>query len=66
MDDIFIWLGKPLFVEYVPAQGFKEGVNELTPELGFFVCTGMVGFAVSFKTLDEVEDGGWCGHIRIL
>jgi hypothetical protein len=56
MDDVLVGFSVALLVVDVPAQGFKEGVNELLSKLGFVVCTRAVGFAIALKPLNEFKD----------
>ena len=45
-DHLAVFGGEVVFVVHVPAEGFKERVEELLAQLGFVVFTGAVGFAV--------------------
>ena len=42
-----------LIVTFIPAQGFKEGINEFSSELGFVVGRAMVGFDIAFEALNK-------------
>ena len=56
MNHILILFGIPGLVGHIPAEGFKEGVNELLSKLSFVVCTRAVGFAIALKPLNEFKD----------
>ena len=62
VDDVFVGFGVAGGVVDVPAEMFKEGVEEFAAELGFVVLAGFVGVEVAFETFDEIENFFWGGH----
>jgi hypothetical protein len=58
MSRLFIMPSKysklqPGFASSFPAQGGKERVEKLLPELHFVVLPGLVGFTIPVETLDQ-------------
>jgi hypothetical protein len=43
-----------LFVGYIPAQGFKEGINEFSSELSLVVGGAMVGVDITFEAFNKI------------
>ena len=54
MDDIFVLFRISCLIGHIPAQGFKEGINELSSELGFVVSRASVGFDVSLEAFNKI------------
>ena len=40
-------------VSYIPAKGFKEGVNKFSSELSFVISRTPVGFDIAFEALNK-------------
>jgi len=53
VDDFFICLCITLSIIYIPAEGFKEGVDEFYAELGFVVGRVSIGFDILLEALNE-------------
>ena len=43
MDDVTVFFGGVVEVADIPAEGFEEGVEEITAEFGLVVAAGFVG-----------------------
>ena len=54
MDNILILFCVAFLVGYIPAQGFKEGINEFSSQLSLVIGRAMVGVDISFEAFDEV------------
>jgi hypothetical protein len=61
MDDFLVTLVIVLLVGNVPAEGYEERVEELTPQFGFVFVVALL-VLVFFKTFDKAADGVRCGH----
>jgi hypothetical protein len=63
MDNVFISFGQALDVVHVPAQSFKERVEELAAELGFVIVPGFVRIEILFELIDQPENLFGCAHL---
>lgn len=53
MDDVFILFRISCLIGHVPAQGFKERVDEFYSKLGFIVGRVSIGFDILLETLNK-------------
>jgi len=54
MDDILILFCVAFLIGYIPAQGFKKGINEFSSELSFVVGRAMIGVDITFEAFNKI------------
>ncbi len=54
MDNILVLFCITGFIGNVPAQSFKEGIDEFPSELGLVVGRAVVGFDITFEALYKI------------
>ena len=62
VDHVLIGFGITLLIGDVPAQGFKQGINELAAYLSFVVSALLVSLQIVVETFDQFENFGGNSH----